>query len=116
MRASYTSAVARTRISISLDADHAERIRAHAERAGMNVSAYLVNAAIRQMMEENAIEARFAKIDAVIAEAEAEAAALPEVSEATDADLTADERRRLREASRLIFASSGRHTDATGTP
>jgi uncharacterized protein (DUF1778 family) len=43
-----------TRISISLDPDHAERIRAHAERAGMDVSAYLVNAATRQMAEAEA--------------------------------------------------------------
>lgn len=106
--------MAKTRISISLDGDHADRIRSHAERAGMDVSAYLVSAAIRQMTEENAIEARFAKIDAVIAEAEAEAASLPELPEATDADLTEDERRRLEEVSELFFGSPGPHTDVAG--
>ncbi|WP_405019706.1 ribbon-helix-helix protein, CopG family [Kitasatospora sp. NBC_00070] len=70
---------AKTRISISLDRDHAERIREHAERAGTDVSAYLVNAATRQMAEAEAAEAQFARIDAMIAaaEAEAEAAELP---------------------------------------
>ncbi|QDY77710.1 hypothetical protein FQU76_15660 [Streptomyces qinzhouensis] len=59
--------MAKTRISISLDSAHAERIRAHAERAGMDVSAYLVNAATRQMAEVEAAEAQFARLDAVVA-------------------------------------------------
>jgi uncharacterized protein (DUF1778 family) len=97
--------MAKTRISISLDVEHAENIRAHAERAGMDISAFMVNAAIRQMAEIEASEAQFAHIDAMIAEAEAEAAKLPEIREATEADLTEEERREVHEALDLVFGS-----------
>ncbi|WP_017623669.1 plasmid mobilization protein [Nocardiopsis chromatogenes] len=62
--------MSKVRISVSLEADQAERIRAHAERAGMDISAYMVNAATRQMAETAAAEAGFAAIDALIAGAE----------------------------------------------
>ncbi|WP_457031326.1 hypothetical protein [Kitasatospora sp. P5_F3] len=94
--------MARTRISITLDRDHAERIRAHAERAGMDVSAYLINAATRQMAETEAAEAHFAPIDAVIGAAEAEAAELPPLPEVTDDELTEEERRQVAEALGLV--------------
>ncbi|MBT2445619.1 ribbon-helix-helix protein, CopG family [Streptomyces sp. ISL-43] len=97
--------MAKTRISISLDRDHAERIRAHAERAGMDVSAYLVNAATRQMAEVEAAEAQFARIDAVIAAAEAEAASLPTLPDVAEDDLTEEERREVREAMELIYGA-----------
>ncbi|MCX4781115.1 plasmid mobilization protein [Streptomyces sp. NBC_01264] len=80
--------MAKTRISISLEREQAERIRQHAERAGLDVSAYLVHAATRQMAETEAVEAQFAAVDALIAAAEAEApnarhadAAVPELTE-----------------------------------
>jgi hypothetical protein len=97
--------MAKTRISISLDAEHAERIRAHADRAGMDVSAYLVNAATRQMAETDALEAQFASIDAVIAAAEAEAAALPALPDVAEDDLTEQERREVEEAMELVYGS-----------
>jgi hypothetical protein len=97
--------MAKTRISISLDAEHAELIRAHADRAGMDVSAYLVNAATRQMAETDALEAQFASIDAVIAAAEAEAAALPALSDVAEEDLTEQERREVEEAMALVYGS-----------
>ncbi|MDH6130473.1 ribbon-helix-helix protein, CopG family [Kitasatospora sp. GP82] len=97
--------MAKTRISISLDRDHAERIREHAERAGMDVSAYLVNAATRQMAEAEAAEAQFARIDAMIAAAEAEAAELPPLREVADDDLTEEERREVAEAMDLIYGN-----------
>ncbi|MFC7219031.1 hypothetical protein ACFQLX_12775 [Streptomyces polyrhachis] len=99
--------MAKTRISISLDRDHAERIRAHAERAGMDVSAYLVNAATRQMAEVEAAEAQFARIDAVIAAAEAEAASLPALPDAPENDLTEEERREVRKALELVYGAEG---------
>lgn len=102
--------MAKTRISISLDRDHAERIKAHAERAGMDVSAYLVNAATRQMAEAEAIEAQFAGIDRAIAEAEAGAGVLPVASDVTDEDLTEAERREVREAMELIYGAEGQVT------
>ncbi|MFD3734113.1 plasmid mobilization protein [Streptomyces sp. NPDC058632] len=69
--------MARARISISLERDQAERIRQHAERAGMDLSAYLVHAATRQMAESDAIEEQFAEADALIARAEQAASGLP---------------------------------------
>ena len=95
--------MAKTRISISLDAAHAEQIRAHADRAGMDVSAYLVNAATRQMAETDALDAQFASIDAVIAAAEAEASELPELPQVAEDDLTEQERREVEEAMELVY-------------
>jgi uncharacterized protein (DUF1778 family) len=46
----------KTRITISLEQEQAERIRRHAERAGMDVSAYVVHSATRHMVETEAIE------------------------------------------------------------
>jgi hypothetical protein len=95
----------KTRISISLDSEHAARIRAHAERAGMDVSAYLVNAATRQMAETEAIEAQFTHVDAMIAAAEAEAAALAPPPEVLADDLTEAEQREVQEAIDLVFGA-----------
>ncbi|MFD9293228.1 hypothetical protein ACFWBV_34240 [Streptomyces sp. NPDC060030] len=97
----------KTRISISLDSEHAERIRTHAERAGMDVSAYLVNAATRQMAEVEAAEAQFARLDEVIAAAQAEAAGLPPLPEVADDDLTEQERQEVQEAMGLIHGAEG---------
>ncbi|MFI1757085.1 plasmid mobilization protein [Streptomyces sp. NPDC020571] len=91
--------MAKTRISISLDQDQAERIRQHAERAGMDVSAYLVHAATRQMAESDAIEEQFAEVDALIARAEQAADGLSaESSVEPVAELTEQERREVEEA------------------
>ncbi|TDC12658.1 ribbon-helix-helix protein, CopG family [Streptomyces sp. 8K308] len=95
--------MAKTRISISLEQQQAERIRQHAERAGMDVSAYLVHAATRQMAESDAIEAQFAGVDALIAQAEREAGELPdEPVVAAPAELTEQERREVEEALGLV--------------
>ncbi|MFV2195174.1 hypothetical protein [Nocardiopsis sp. LOL_012] len=48
--------MARARIRISVDPDLADRVRSHADRAGMDVSSYFVNAVIRQMAEGEAEE------------------------------------------------------------
>ncbi|MFE9923967.1 ribbon-helix-helix protein, CopG family [Streptomyces sp. NPDC005774] len=91
--------MAKTRISISLEQDQAERIRQHAERAGMDVSAYLVHAATRQMAESDAIEEQFAEVDALIARAEQAASGLPaEPAPEPAAELTEQERREVEEA------------------
>jgi hypothetical protein len=58
------------RIGISLEQGQAERrIRQHAERGGLDVSAYVVHAVTRQMAESDAIEEQFAGVDALIAKA-----------------------------------------------
>ncbi|MDT6982081.1 ribbon-helix-helix protein, CopG family [Streptomyces lusitanus] len=96
--------MAKARISISLDQDQAERIRQHAERAGMDVSAYLVHAATRQMAESDAIEEQFAEVDALIARAEQAADGLPGERDAGEpaAELTEQERREVEEALGLV--------------
>ncbi len=71
----------------------------------MDVSAYLVNAATRQMAEAEAAEAQFARLDAVIAAAEAEAAALAPLPEVADDDLTEQERQEVQEAMGLIYGA-----------
>ncbi|GGL00938.1 plasmid mobilization protein [Streptomyces flaveus] len=95
--------MAKTRISISLEQEQAERIRQHAERAGMDVSAYLVHAATRQMAETEAIEDQFSGLDALIAEAEAEAAALPSEPDVKAEELTEQERRDVEAALNLVY-------------
>ncbi|MGW0816782.1 hypothetical protein ACWD00_26615 [Streptomyces viridiviolaceus] len=91
--------MAKTRISISLERGQAERIRQHAERAGMDVSAYLVHAATRQMAESDAIEEQFAEVDALIAQAERAADGLPaEPVQEPVAELTEQERREVEKA------------------
>ncbi|MFJ4083519.1 hypothetical protein ACIP2Z_31750 [Streptomyces iakyrus] len=90
-------------MSISLDQDQAERIRQHAERAGMDVSAYLVHAATRQMAESDAIEEQFAEVDALIARAERAADGLPaEPDRGPGAELTEQERLEVEEALDLV--------------
>jgi hypothetical protein len=95
--------MARTRISISLEQEQAERIRRHAERAGLDVSAYLVHAATRQMAETEAIEEQFSEIDALIAKAEAEAATLSAEPDEAERELTEQERRDVDAALNLVY-------------
>ncbi|CAM3706632.1 hypothetical protein GCM10009799_27480 [Nocardiopsis rhodophaea] len=97
--------MAKVRISISLEPDEAERVRVHAERAGMDVSSYLVNAAVRQMAEVEAAEAEFVGVDALIADAEKRAEAHRAIDEAADDSLTADEHREVDEAMRLVYGA-----------
>lgn len=57
------------------------------------------------MAETEAMEARFAGVDALIAEAEAEAAALPPLSADSVGDLTEQEEREAEEAPALIYGT-----------
>lgn len=91
----------KVRISISLDPEHAEHIRSHAERAGMDLSSYMVNAATRQMAEVEAAEEVFSGIDTVIAEAEARATGYTPVDDA--AELSEGERQEVADALRLVY-------------
>ncbi|MEU5024258.1 plasmid mobilization protein [Streptomyces milbemycinicus] len=95
--------MAKSRITISLEPDQAERIRQHAERAGMDVSAYLVHATTRQMAESDAIEEQFAEVDALIARVERAADGLPaEPAPEPTAELTEQERREVEAALGLV--------------
>ncbi|MFJ9124616.1 hypothetical protein ACIRJS_11060 [Streptomyces sp. NPDC102340] len=95
--------MARTRISISLEKSKAARIKEHAERVGMDVSAYLVHAATRQMAESDAIEKQFAEVDTLIAGAEAEAEAMHDDPPGTGPELTEEERREVEAALGLVL-------------
>ncbi|GGR36544.1 ribbon-helix-helix protein, CopG family [Streptomyces netropsis] len=97
--------MAKTRISISLEQEQAERIRRHAERAGLDVSAYLVHAATRQMAETETIEAQFAAVDALIAAAEVEAAGASPEADAPVGELTEQERREVEAALDLVYGA-----------
>ncbi|MEV2277639.1 hypothetical protein AB0I72_18835 [Nocardiopsis sp. NPDC049922] len=106
--------MAKVRISISLDPDEAERVRSHADRAGMDVSSYLVNAAIRQMAETDAAEAGFAGVDALIADAEGRADQYQPAEETGDDSLSTDERRAVDEAMHLVYGSGEAHARKRG--
>lgn len=71
----------------------------------MDVSSYLVNAAIRQMAEAEAADAAFAGVDALIADAEGRAEQYGPVDEAGNDSLSADERREVDEAMRLVYGT-----------
>lgn len=65
----------------------------------MDVSAYLVHAATRQMAESDAIEEQFAEVDALISRAEQAADGLPdEPAPEPAAQLTEQEHREVEEA------------------
>ncbi|CAL9630604.1 hypothetical protein SUDANB140_06078 [Streptomyces sp. enrichment culture] len=68
----------------------------------MDVSAYLVHAATRQMADTDAIEEQFAGVDSMIARAEREAADLPEEPATVAVELTEQERREVEEALGLV--------------
>lgn len=55
------------RFSISAREETHDRIRAHAEAAGVDVSTYMIAAAIQQMIRDDQAAASFATIDAEIA-------------------------------------------------
>jgi hypothetical protein len=58
--------VTKTRFSISVDAEHAERIKAAAARAGQDVSAYMSRAALEAAAHDERIRDIFADVDARI--------------------------------------------------
>ncbi|MFH9731051.1 hypothetical protein [Streptomyces sp. NPDC017260] len=106
----------KTRISIDLERDQAERIREHAELASMDVSAYLVHAAMCQMAETEAVVKQFAEVDAFIARAERAADGLPAVpTQESGAELTEQERREVEEALGLAHGLD-RHGCRPGLP
>ncbi len=69
----------------------------------MDVSAYLVHAATRQMAETDAVEDQFSSVDALIAAAEAAAATLPPEPETAAPELTEQERQEVEAALNLVY-------------
>lgn len=80
----------------------------------MDVSAYLVNAAIRQMAEVEAAEAQFAGLDALIADAEGRAEHYGPVDEGGEESLSEDERHEVDEAMRLVYGVGETHGSHRG--
>jgi len=83
--------MANTRFSISTDPAIQRAIKAHAEAAGMDVSAYMVAAATTQMAADDAASAVFAPLDAENASALSEAAQVSQAPLLALEDLTAEE-------------------------
>ncbi len=71
----------------------------------MDLSAYLVHAATRQMAESDAMEEQFAGVDALIAQAESEAGALTEEPEGSHEELTEQQRRDVEAALALVHGT-----------
>lgn len=99
--------MANTRFSISTDPAIQKAIKAHAEAAHMDVSAYMVTATIAQMAADDAASAVFAPLDAENASAQAEATQIsPEPLPAFE-DLTADEQHLVLRVMRSALGSDG---------
>lgn len=101
--------MANPRFSISTDPGIQRAIKAHAEAAGLDVSAYMVAAAIAQMAADDAASAVFAPLDGENASALAEIS--PEPLPAF-ADLTAEEQHLVLRVMRSALGSEG--TDEAG--
>ncbi len=83
--------MANTRFTISTDPAIQAAIKVHAEAAGMDVSAYMVAAAIAQMAADDAASAVFAPLDAENTAAMEEAAMMSAPPMPAFEDLTAEE-------------------------
>ncbi|MEU8436453.1 hypothetical protein AB0F18_26825 [Streptomyces sp. NPDC029216] len=79
----------RERFSISMDAALRARVKEHADAMGLDVSAYVTAAVLRQIDEDLIVARRFAEIDADIAATEAMAAPAGRDDGFDDAELAA---------------------------
>ena len=87
----YIVGMANTRFTISTDPAIQAAIKAHAEAAGIDVSAYVVAAAIAQMAADDATSAVFAPLDEENTAAMEEAATMSAPPLPAFEDLTAEE-------------------------
>ncbi|WP_084010751.1 hypothetical protein [Pseudofrankia sp. DC12] len=79
------------RFTISTASDVQAAIRMHAEAAGMDVSAYMIAAAVAQMARDDAATATFAALDARNRAALEQAGGVPETDLPSFDALTTDE-------------------------
>ena len=93
-----------TRFTISTDPEIQAAIRAHADAAGLDVSAYMVAAAAAQMAADDAASAAFAPLDADNASAMRQSTGLPLPDLPAFEDLPADEQLLVR---RVIGSAVG---------
>ncbi|MEU8119904.1 hypothetical protein AB0C21_14465 [Spirillospora sp. NPDC049024] len=96
--------MANIRFSISADPQVQAAIKAHADAAGLDVSGYMVAAAVAQMAADDAAAAVFAPLDAdnAMAMEESGAAEMPELPAVED--LTAEDRALAR---KILSAALG---------
>jgi hypothetical protein len=102
--------VPNVRFTISTASDVQAAIRAHAEAAGMDVSGYMIAAAVAQMARDDAAIAAFASLDALNQAAFEQAAGIPEAALPSFASLTAEEQVLVR---RVLGSALG--SDDAGT-
>jgi hypothetical protein len=101
--------MANTRFSISTDPDVHAAVKAHADAAGLDVSGYMVAAALAQMAADDAAEAAFAPLDADNTAALDEAATIEAAPMPAFEDLTAEEQLLVRRV--LASALGTDHAD-----
>lgn len=92
----YDGGMPNIRFTISTGSDVQAAIKAHAEAAGMDVSAYMIAAAVAQMARDDAATAAFAVLDARNQAALEEAADTPEAELPSFASLNAEEQTLVR--------------------
>jgi hypothetical protein len=97
------------RFTISTASDVQAAIRRHADAAGMDVSAYMIAAAVAQMARDDAATASFAALDARNQAAFEQTADVPEAELPSFDALTTDERALVQ---RVLASALG--SDAAG--
>jgi hypothetical protein len=93
-----------TRFTISTDPEVHSAIKAHADAAGMDVSAYMIAAAVAQMSADDAAAAVFAALDADNASAMEQSTALKMPDLPTFEDLSAEDQVLVR---RVVSSALG---------
>lgn len=88
--------MANIRFSISTDPDVHAAIRSHADAAGLDVSAYVIAAAVAQMAADDATAVVFAPLDTDIAAAAEQATAITPPTLPAVEDLSAEEQALIR--------------------
>ncbi|HEY1619349.1 MAG TPA: hypothetical protein VGG25_17135 [Streptosporangiaceae bacterium] len=95
------------RFTISTASDVQVAIRTHAEAAGMDVSAYMIAAAVAQMARDDAAAAAFAALDTRNQAASEEAAEISEAKLPTFEALTVQEQALVRRVLESALGSDG---------
>jgi hypothetical protein len=97
----------KVRFTISTASDMQAAIRVHAEAAGMDVSAYMIAAAVAQMARDDAATAVFAALDARNQAAQDEAAEIRETDLPSFTSLTAEDQALVRRVLKSAVGSDG---------
>lgn len=104
--ACYDTPMPNVRFTISTASEMLAAIKAHAETAGMDVSAYMIAAAVAQMYHDDVITASLAPLDEANRAAMEQGALLPEEDEPAFEDLSEEDKTWLRNALRGMLGPS----------